>query len=272
MIKVTSKILEINSGNPGPVLAIFAGVHGNELAGVFALQEILPKLTPTRGKLFVAFANPPAIAANCRMLEKNMNRCFYKGNNGNTPEDIRARELMSVLDQCEALLDLHMFYDDDGQPFVICEDNALDIAQKFDVDIISTNWVNAEPGAADGYMSAQGKVGLCVECGPISKAHEYTAFAEKTIYQFLRHFEMSPLKVAFSNSPKKTIVADRSIYKSSAKFKLKSGYKNFDELKKGEVFAIDGQSKSRAGSAECIIFPHYAAKVNEEACIIGKFT
>src|SRR6185369_17926132 len=123
---ISPEVIELSSGKPGPSLAILAGVHGNELAGVYALQELLPTLKPTRGKVYVAFANPPAIEANTRMLNKNLNRCFVADNHGTTPEDERARELMKMLDKCDALLDLHMFYDDDGVPFVICEDNALD--------------------------------------------------------------------------------------------------------------------------------------------------
>lgn len=267
---ITSKVIEIDSGKPGPSLAIFAGVHGNEKAGVYALQKLLPNLKPTRGKLYIAFANPEAIQANVRMVNKNLNRCFKPDNTGTLAEDKRARELMKVLDKCDALLDLHMFYDDNGLPFVICEDNAIDIARKFDVSIISTNWTNAEPGASDGYMFKQGKIGICVECGPISKAEEYIDIATKTIYQFLRYFDASPKKVSFSKMPKRVVLAEKSIYKSSEHFALKKGYKNFGQLKSGEVIAKDGNIKYVARENECIIFPHYNAQIGEEAYIIGK--
>jgi succinylglutamate desuccinylase len=268
--KVRSEVIELDSGKTGPSLAIFAGVHGNELAGVYALQELLPTLKPTRGKLYIAFANPDAIQANVRMLNKNLNRCFMSDNKGDLPEDQRARELMVVLDKCDALLDLHMFYDDEGEPFVICEENAIDIASKFDVDIISTNWSATEPGATDGYMFTQGKIGICVECGPISKSRQYTDFAIRIIYQFLQYFDMSPEEVVFSKTPKRMIVADKSVYKSSNQFKLKGGYKNFDRLTSGEIIARDGTKKYVAHKDECIIFPHYAARVGEEVYIIGK--
>ncbi|MCA9347849.1 succinylglutamate desuccinylase/aspartoacylase family protein [Candidatus Saccharibacteria bacterium] len=266
---ITSEIIEIDSGKTGPALAIFAGVHGNELAGVYALQKLLPTLKLTRGKLYIAFANPPAIRAKVRMVKQNLNRCFVANNKGTSYEDRRARELMAILDKCDALLDLHMFYDDDGLPFVICEDNAVEVAHTFDVGIISTNWAKAEPGASDGYMFSQGKIGLCVECGPISKSKEYTDFAVKTIYQFLQYFDMSLKKVSLSKVPKRFVVANKSVYKSSANFTLKAGYKNFDRLKPGEVIAQDGGKKYLSQEGECIIFPHYKARVGEEAYIIG---
>lgn len=267
---IASEIIELDSGKPGAILAIFAGVHGNERAGVYALQELLPTLKPTKGKLFIAFANPPAIADNVRMLNKNLNRCFVKGNNGDTPEDERARELMKVLDRSDALLDLHMFYDDDGQPFVICEDNAVDIAKNFDVDIISTNWTIAEPGATDGYMYESGKIGICVECGPISKAEEYTEFAKTTVYQFLQHFGMSPVEVANSTKPKRFVRAKESVHRNSSDFVLQAGFKNFDNLNEGQIIAMDGDKKYVANKGDCIVFPHYGARVGEEAYILGE--
>ncbi len=267
---ITSRIIEIDSCKPGPALAIFAGTHGNEMAGVYALQKLTPTLNPTCGKIYIAFVNPAAIQANSRMINKNLNRCFIIDNKGDFPEDKRAIELMAVLDKCDALLDLHMSYGDTGEPFVICEDNALNLASKFDVGIISTNWTKVEPGAADGYMFTQGKIGVCVECGPIDKSKEYTDFAVKTIFQFLEYFEVLPKKVGFSKMSKRLIVANKSIYKMSNKFKIKNGYKNFDRLKTGEIIAVDDGVEYMAKKGECIIFPHYNARVGEEACVIGE--
>ncbi len=265
-----SEVVEIKGSIPGPTLAIFAGVHGNETAGVFALQKLIPTLEITKGMLFLVFANPPAIEANVRMVDKNLNRCFAKDNQGTSFEDTRARELMQILDKCDALLDLHMFYDDDGLPFVICENNALDLAQKFDVDIISTNWTEVEPGGTDGYMYVSSKVGICIECGPISKAYEYTDFAIKTIYQFLKYFEMTNDDIDYSTGQKRIIQASKAIYKSSDAFVLKPGFRNFDRLKNGQLIASDNTQKHFAEPGDCIIFPHYAARIGEEAYIIGK--
>lgn len=267
---ISSKITVLAGSKPGPNLAIFAGVHGDELAGVLALQELLPYLKITRGKLFVAFANPLGIEQNVRAVNKNLNRCFIKDNQGTTPEDERARELMKVLDKCDALLDLHMFSDDNGRPFVICEDNAIDIAQKFEVDIVSTNWAAAEPGGSDAYMYLSGKIGICVECGPRSKAEEYKDMAIKTIYQFLKYFKMTNKRVEFSTKPKRTIKAWQTVYKKSEKFVLKKDLHNFDTLKNGQVIATEASKKYRAKSGEFIIFPNYRAGVGDEAYIIGK--
>ncbi len=266
---ITSEIIEITGSESGPTLAIFAGVHGNETAGVLAFQELIPKLKITKGTLFLVFANPPAIEANVRMINKNLNRCFFKGNNGNEYEDIRARELMAVLDQCDALLDIHMFYDPEGLPFVICEDNAIDLAKNFDVPIISTNWTEVEPGGTDGYMYLNGKITVCIECGPISKAAKYKDLAAQSIYQFLQYFNMSDKHVPTATNPKRIIKALNAVHKSSEQFILTDGLHNFDRLTPGQVIATENDKTYTANKGECIIFPHYKARLGEEAYIIG---
>ncbi len=265
----TSEIIEITSGKPGPTLAIFAGVHGNETAGVLALEEVIPELKLAKGKIFLAYANPPALAKNVRMINKNLNRCFYKGNNGNTPEDVRARELMNVLDKCDALLDIHMFYDDDGSPFVICEENAIKVAEIFDVDVISTNWTETEPGGADGYMFENGKIGICLECGPISKAAEYKNFAKVSIYQYLSYYGLINNSVGYSLKKKRIIKSIKAVIKDTELFSLLPGFTNFQKLNAGELIAKNKDIYFIAKKNECIIFPHYNARVGEEAYIIG---
>lgn len=265
---ITDKIMKISSDIAGPAVALFAGTHGNERAGVYALQRLLPTLRPSRGTIYIAFTNPSAIEANERMMTKNMNRCFIANNQGDTYEDKRARELMKVLDKCDALLDLHMFYDK-GEPFAICEKNSLEVTKLFDVAIISTNWSRIEPGAADGYMFEQGKIGICVECGPIPEAENYVDFAEKTVYQFLQYFDMSPKKVANSALSKRYVIAKKVVYKKSNNFFLEPDFENFQKLEDDQLIAVDVQEQFRAQKNECIIFPHYRARVNEEAYIIG---
>lgn len=269
-MEVTDDIIVIDSGRPGPSVALLAGVHGNEKAGVYALQHMLPLCKPTRGIVYAAFANPPAIAANVRMLSKNLNRCFYAGNKETDPEDIRARVLMAMLDRCDALLDLHMFYDDDGVPFVICEPNGIPIARNFAVPIISTNWDKIEPGASDSYMNLAGKIGICVECGPITKSYEMTDFAQNTVLQFLKYFDMIDDDVVYDTAEKTIIETYKTVYKTDQSFVLQPGLKNFQQLTDGQCLARDKRRQYYGAAGDRIIFPHYGARVGEEAYILGK--
>jgi hypothetical protein len=65
---------------PGPTALIQAGIHGDEVAGVHALQELLEEeIRPVRGRLIVVpVMNPPAYRARerCAPGGLDLNRCF----------------------------------------------------------------------------------------------------------------------------------------------------------------------------------------------------
>lgn len=65
---------------PGPTAIIQAGIHGDEIAGVHALQELLEaEIRPDRGRLIVIpVMNPGAYRARTRAVEGglDLNRCF----------------------------------------------------------------------------------------------------------------------------------------------------------------------------------------------------
>jgi len=74
---------------PGPTVIIQGGIHGDEIAGVHALQELLEGgLTPSNGRLIVIpVMNPQAYRARNRRAPDglDLNRCF--------PGDAQATEL-----------------------------------------------------------------------------------------------------------------------------------------------------------------------------------
>lgn len=261
-------ILKIESSKSGPVIALFAGVHGDETAGIWALQNIALNLKLKNGSVYIVFANPPAIEKNVRMVRKNLNRCFIEGNNGTTYEDKRARQLMKILDKCDALLDLHMFYEP-GEPFVICDEDSLDVAAALPIITVSTGWAAVEPGATDGYMLSQGKQALCVECGGISEAKERVSFAEECVWRFLQFYGLITTKHKPQQYSQQIVAVKRAQHKTSENFVLLPGFKDFQALTEGQLIAMDDGREFRAGENECIIFPHYRARVDEEAYIIG---
>ncbi|MCA9651523.1 MAG: succinylglutamate desuccinylase/aspartoacylase family protein [Myxococcales bacterium] len=94
---------------PGPTALIQAGIHGDEVAGVHALQELLEEgFRPTHGRLIVVpVMNPPAYRARRRMAPGglDLNRCFP--GDADSPERERrlARRFMDlVIDERPALM------------------------------------------------------------------------------------------------------------------------------------------------------------------------
>ncbi len=71
---------------------------------------------------------------------------------------------MEILDRSDALLDVHCSINLDTTPFAIA-DNGFDIVKNMNFGIVATGFDDVEPGAADGYMKNNNKIGICVECG-----------------------------------------------------------------------------------------------------------
>jgi len=270
VMKVTDKIITITGPEPGPTLAIFAGMHGNETVGVLALEEVLPQLKLSRGTLHVAYANVPALEQGVRMIKKNLNRCFITGNDGDTYEDERARQLMTVLDECDALLDLHAFNEDAGDPFIICEESAFDVAAKLEPEIISTGWAKAEPGGTDGYMHLLGKVGICVECGPLSQADKYKPFAIQTIKQLLKVYEIIDEEVRLATNTKRIIQAYKTVRRTAKDFELDPTLRSFQLLNEGQIIGSQRGKEYLAQRGDYIIFPRPQAAIGGEAFILGR--
>ncbi|HRI08043.1 MAG TPA: succinylglutamate desuccinylase/aspartoacylase family protein [Nannocystaceae bacterium] len=76
----TLAIHVFDAPEPGPTALIQAGIHGDEVAGVHALQELLEEgMRPARGRLVVVpVMNPPAYRARERAAPGglDLNRCF----------------------------------------------------------------------------------------------------------------------------------------------------------------------------------------------------
>lgn len=93
---------------PGPTAIVQAGIHGDEVAGVHALQELLEEeLRPVRGKLIVVpVMNPPAYRVRQRMGPGGMdlNRCFPGDAQGHRDQRLARRFMDLVLAEKPALL------------------------------------------------------------------------------------------------------------------------------------------------------------------------
>ncbi len=262
-------VLKLEGKRPGKTLAIFCGVHGNEKVGVKAINKVKQDLKINNGTVYLVFANPTAIKINKRVYKKNLNRLFYKGNKGGSYEDDRAKELMKILNKCDALLDIHSYNSPTGNQFAICEKNAHKIVQKMDFPIVVSGFSKIGHGT-EGYMYKLGKIGICIECGTSNRSNKFLPLAIKSIYQFLQFFNSIDTKVKFDNVVQKKIAAKRIIYKNSDNFKFAKKYKDFEKLIPNKPYIFDGDKIVKAKPGECIIFPRANVPTGGEVCVIGK--
>ncbi|MBT3222504.1 MAG: hypothetical protein HN348_25810 [Proteobacteria bacterium] len=103
------QVQAMESAEPGATVLIQAGIHGDEIAGVLALEQMLDEgLHPERGRLIVIpVMNPAAYAANERAAPGglDLNRCFPGDARDAAPERRLARRFMDlVLDERPALV------------------------------------------------------------------------------------------------------------------------------------------------------------------------
>ncbi len=91
----------IEADAPGPTALVQAGIHGDEVAGVLALRELLDEgIAPRRGRLLVVpVMNPAALAAGTRTAPGglDLNRCFPGDASAPEPERRLARRFMDLV-------------------------------------------------------------------------------------------------------------------------------------------------------------------------------
>jgi succinylglutamate desuccinylase len=118
-------------------------------------------------------------------------------------------------------------------------------------------------------MYSQGKVGICVECGSISRPKDYTPFTITIIKQFLKCYDVIDDDVRLSTRSQQIIRADTVVIRNSKDFKLVPGLRNFQTLSAGEVFGSQNSKKFVAKEGQYIIFPQPDAEIGAEAFTIG---
>jgi predicted deacylase len=114
----------------GPHVALLALMHGNEIAGAIALDQLLlSDLRPTRGRLTFGFVNLEAFArfdprqpTASRFVDEDINRVWELGvldGPRQSCELERARAIRPLIDTVDVLLDLHsMLWPSD--PLILC--------------------------------------------------------------------------------------------------------------------------------------------------------
>jgi predicted deacylase len=105
--------LFVRSGEPGPCVAIIAGVHGDELEGILSVRRIMRELaaTPLAGSIrALPVANPWAHAADARVSpvdRLNLARVFPGLADGKPTERIAHAITERVIRGSDAMIDLH---------------------------------------------------------------------------------------------------------------------------------------------------------------------
>ncbi len=266
-------IIIIKGAEDGPVSMILAGVHGNEKSGVHALEKILPNLVIKKGSLIIAYGSPEALRKNVRYIDANLNRMFKPIEQLTALERMsyefkRAEELKPYLDKAGALLDIHTNMTPGSIPFVICEQNAIEIIKYFPVDIVVSGFDTVEQGGSDYYMNTHGKIGICLEAGYIDDPRS-VEIAEESIQRFIS-VRGHDSTITLYECDQQKIHIDSLYTTQTDSFILNKDFQNFEKIVKGQLIGTDGNKEIKAEDDCIILFARNRYKTGEEAFLLGK--
>ncbi len=276
ILSVSGVRVVLEGAMPGKDVVIVVGIHGNETCGMQAVENLLPTLNNASeivsGRVTFVYGNLRAIDAGVRFVEQNLNRLFriddeLTHDQKASYEYERSRELMPLFKSADALLDIHSSGTKDTVPFVICNEESMELAKTFPFPIVSYGWDNLEPGGTDDFVIRHGKIGLCVECGYHNEPGAIER-AEQAIQIFLRamgciEFDL----VALDEAPR--IVHVHHIHKTQTNFTPARYFPDFEKVVKGELVGIDGDNQVHAANDGVVIFVRNRQARGEEAFILG---
>lgn len=257
----------------GPNLVIMAGVHGDERCGVVAVREAMSMYTITRGRVTWIIGSPKAVSNSRREYQTNLNRMFRNDSllsdfEKQTYEYIRSRELMPILAEADALLDLHSSTTPDTIPFVICEPHSYQTVQSLPVGVVVSGIDLLHPTGTDAYVNQMGGQGICVECGSHNDP-QAVVVASEAIRRFLTVFGVIQREGDVGQLVQRYIKADQ-IYKNKSEFILAKNFPEFALVNQGEVIGYDGGREVRVDRAGVILFPQNCTEQGREAFVLGK--
>lgn len=297
-ISINRFIEKIEGPTDGPTIVFFSGIHGNEPAGVFALEEALKNIKPehVKGSIYGVSGNLSALKLKQRFIDEDLNRIWTepKLNKLKEREKLNNEEqeqqelfvfLKNLLNKNKTsyyFIDLHTT---SGKtvPFITINDALINrrFSKQFPIPIVLgiEEYLN---GPLLSYINTLGYVSLGFESGQHdeksaitnSLSFIYLALAftkvvgKEYIPNFLKHFN-----ILDSASNKKRGVFE-VIYlhkiKQQESFKMLNGFENFQSVKKGKRLALSNNKTLCSKHNAQIFMPLYQPQGQEGFFIIRK--
>ena len=287
----------------GPLLIVFGAMHGNEAAGIKAMDlmlkmiEVEPITNPAfhyKGKVIGLIGNLGALKRKKRFINKDLNRCWTvkNVNKAERKEKIALNEELQEIKECMKVirkeiaeyqpeklyvLDLHTT-SSSGGIFTIVPENpeSINIAIELEAPVI-TNMTQGLTGTSMQYFNTENMgvetVSLTFESGqhddPLSVNRAIAAITNcmKIIGSIDgRHIENrhNNLLTEYSkNLPKLSKLLLKYEITRKDQFVMKPGYYNFKEVKEGEILGKDKRGDVKSPFDGLILMPLYQKLGNE---------
>ena len=281
----------------GPTIVFFAGIHGNETAGVFALKQVFKEINPDHvsGRIYGISGNLKALKNHKRYIDEDLNRIWLDANlkalekksNLNIEENEQVelfRLLRGVLSNNTPnyFIDLHTT-SSKTLPFITINDALINrkFSNLFPVPIVLGIEEYLE-GPLLSYINKLGYVSLGFESGQHDELGAVT-----------NAFSFIFLSLVFANSINKNDVPDYNklynqlqsqsiqnahifeviyLHKIGEKeaFKMESNFKSFQSINKGQLLAVSNKKDITSAYSAKIFMPLYQSQGKEGFFIIKK--
>ena len=290
----------------GPLLIILGAMHGNEPAGVKAIDltlkmlEVEPIKNPNfnyHGTMLGLIGNLAAYKKRERFINKDLNRCWIKEDIDNladkgtlSAEEIEIQEVLSIIRKAIAkrepskviILDLHTTSSDGGIFSIVGDDeDSLTIAKEINAPVI-LGLLDGLRGTTLHYFKDENlnykTSAITFESGqhedPLSVNRAIAAIitcmrtigSVKSTDVENQHSEL--LKKYSADLPQVArLLYNHSIGKGD-NFKMNKGYQNFQKVVAGEVLAKDAKGEIKCQCDGMILMPLYQEKGEDGFFII----
>jgi succinylglutamate desuccinylase len=297
-------------GEPGPLFICMAGMHGNEVAGVLALQTVMqlldrePYVNPGfvfKGRLLALLGNTRAYFQRKRFIEKDINRQWSRENiakiNQSPPwalqaEDLEIKELLFIIEsEIEAykpdrivMLDLHTT-SASGGIFAIATDHpeSIRIAMELHAPVI-TGMLRGLRGTTLHYFTGENFKSPVASAAFEAGQHDDPLSVNRCIAAIINCMRsigsVRPedvenkhddlLKEYAKDLPKIADLISVHSITAADEFEMKPGYQNFQPVAKGEILARDRNGFIRSPVDGLILMPLYQPQGSDGFFLIKK--
>jgi len=290
--KIERYIGKCGQSTNDPTLICLGGIHGNEPAGIHAIQNVLKLINDSYIELkgtFIGLAgNLSALSMNKRFVDIDLNRVWNqfhvddaKNNSKRYIEYKEQLELRTLLDKIIHSAKGDVFFIDlhtsgaAGEPFACIGDNLRNRKFAFNLPIpIILGLEEQLDGALLEYVNDKGAVTIGVEGGyhDSPDAAEYMmsvilismanmGMLDKSQIDFRKRYYY--LEKRSEGIPRVLEVRHRHGVDERNQFKMVDGYVNFQKIAKGDFLAIDHGNKINAIKGGRILLPLYQALGND---------
>ncbi len=296
MISVNRIIEHIKGHHQGGTIVFFGGIHGNETAGIFALETVLKTLDrdTIHGSIYGISGNLQALKSNQRYLDKDLNRLWtkeqlkalQKKTNFNREEQEQL-ELFQLLEEVIAsnsgpfyFIDFHTT-SSKTLPFITINDALINrkFSKLFPVPIVLgiEEYLN---GPLLSYINELGYVSLGFESGQHDEKEAidncisfifltlvYAEIIDRIHIDAFENYYQQLQSNAQQVSDIFEVVYLHQIQKDEV-FKMKEGFKSFQNITKETVLATSNQKMIKSSYNARLFMPLYQSKGSEGFFVI----